>query len=397
MLEKFLNAIKTYICRIIFKYEIENDKWIFSSTDNNKFNYNSKYIFEYILYNEPQITPYYIINENTLRKELKEKYGDQYFITTKSISGILTVLSSRVWMTSAGLPLYGIGLGKQRIIVNLWHGVPLKKIALMENNYGALKKLYFKKIFSDNYTYILTTSDRLVKIMKDSFAVNEDKIKVWGQPRNDILLEEKNLDVIKMLYPNFNGNQKLILYAPTYRDYGDVKLFPFDDYNKNVLNQFLEENNSYLLIRTHIYEDSNNNIDRYLDNRIKILDNKIVDDIMDVLNLFDVLITDYSSIYIDYLLLDRPMIFIPYDKKEYLNKRGMNFEYDEVTPGYKPQNMIQFLQSLNMILKNKDEFRESRKLINSMFNDIRKPCSKDICSYIKEDIKNYEIGKRNEE
>lgn len=387
MWEKFLNLIKTQICRIIFRYKIEDDKWIFSSTDNKKFNYNSKYIFEYIIHNEPEIKPYYIINDDSLRKKMQDKYGEKYFITTKKISGILNVLSAKVWITSAGLPLYGVGLGKRRIIVNLWHGVPLKKIALMENNYGILKKFYFKKIFSENYTYVSTTSNELVDIMKDSFAVDKDKIKVWGQPRNDFILKErkgKNLDIIKTIYPDFCENEKLILYAPTYREYGDVKLFPFDDYNKNILNQFLQENNARLLIRTHICENSN--IDMYLDSRVKILDHKMIDDIMELLNLFDVLITDYSSIYIDYLLLDRPIIFIPYDKQEYLNKRGMNFEYDKVTPGYKPENMEEFLQSLNKILLNKDEFKEDRKLTNDIFNDIRTPCSKNICSYIKKNI-----------
>lgn len=387
MWEKFLNLIKTQICRIIFRYKIEDDKWIFSSIDNKKFNYNSKYIFEYIIHNEPEIKPYYIINDDSLRKKMQDKYGEKYFITTKKISGILNVLSAKVWITSAGLPLYGVGLGKRRIIVNLWHGVPLKKIALMENNYGILKKFYFKKIFSENYTYVSTTSNELVDIMKDSFAVDKDKIKVWGQPRNDFILKErkgKNLDIIKTIYPDFCENEKLILYAPTYREYGDVKLFPFDDYNKNILNQFLQENNARLLIRTHICENSN--IDMYLDSRVKILDHKMIDDIMELLNLFDVLITDYSSIYIDYLLLDRPIIFIPYDKQEYLNKRGMNFEYDKVTPGYKPENMEEFLQSLNKILLNKDEFKEDRKLTNDIFNDIRTPCSKNICSYIKKNI-----------
>ena len=50
---------------------------------------------------------------------------------------------------------------------------------------------------------------------------------------------------------------------------------------------------------------------------------------MDIADIFDILITDYSSIYIDYLLLDRPLIFLPYDKEQYLKGRGMNFEYDK--------------------------------------------------------------------
>ena len=60
----------------------------------------------------------------------------------------------------------------------------------MENNVSWLTRLYFKHIFSNNYTHILTTSKFLVPIMKESFGVTEDKIKVWGQPRNDALFRE---------------------------------------------------------------------------------------------------------------------------------------------------------------------------------------------------------------
>lgn len=389
MLKKFLNLIKTQICRIIFYYKIEDDIWIFSSINNEKFNYNSKYMFEYVLNYEPNIKPYYIINDDILRKQMKERYGDEYFIDTKDINGILKVLSARVWLTSAGLPLYGFGLGKRRIIVNLWHGVPLKRIALMENNYGIIKKVYFKGIFSNNYRYILTTSSKLITIMKNSFGVDENKIKVWGQPRNDILFKEPNKSIIQSSCPDINKYEKIILYAPTYRKYKNTMLFPFDDYNKNELNVFLKNNNAIIFIKTHIDEKAS--VCKYIDDRVRVLDEEIIDDIMDVLNIFDILITDYSSIYIDYLLLKRPIIFLPYDKKEYLFKRGMNFEYDEVTPGYKPKSMKEFLEALNMIFENKDIFEKERKLINSIFNDIMEPCSKKICSYIKNEI--VELGK----
>lgn len=384
MLGKLLNLIKTQICRVIFDYKIEDDIWIFSSIDNEKFNYNSKYMFEYVLSYEPNIKPYYVINDDMLRKQMQERYGDEYFINTKDINGILKVLSARVWLTSAGLPLYGFGLGKRRIIVNLWHGIPLKRIALMENNYGIIKKIYFKNIFSNNYRYISTTSNKLITIMKNSFGVNENKIKVWGQPRNDILFMEQNKKIIQSSCPDINKYERIILYAPTYREYKDTILFPFDDYNKNELNVFLENNNAIVFIKTHIAETAN--ICKYVDDRVRVLDEEIVDDIMEVLNIFDILITDYSSIYIDYLLLERPIVFLPYDKEEYLTKRGMNFEYDKVTPGYKPKSMKEFLESLSMIFENKDIFEKERKLINSTFNDIKEPCSEKICSYIKNDI-----------
>ena len=384
MMDKILNLIKTQICRIIFNCKIEDNIWIFSSTNNRKFNYNSKYMFEYILSNEPEIKPYYVINDDILRKQMQEKYGDEYFINTKNAKGILKVLSARVWLTSAGLPLYGFGLGKRRIIVNLWHGVPLKKIALMENNYGIIKKIYFKKIFSNNYRYILTTSNKLTTIMKNSFGVNENKIKVWGQPRNDVLFKGQNKKIIQSSYPDINKYERIILYAPTYREYKDTMLFPFDDYSKNQLNMFLQDKKAIIFIKTHIDETANTS--EYIDDRVRLLNEDMIEDIMVVLNTFDVLITDYSSIYIDYLLLERPMIFLPYDKDEYLTKRGMNFEYDKVTPGYKPKSMKEFLESLNMIFEKEDIFEKERKSINSLFNDIKEPCSAKICSYIKHDI-----------
>jgi len=220
--------------------------------------------------------------------------------------------------------------------------------------------------------------------MKNSFGVNENKIKVWGQPRNDVLFKGQNKKIIQSSYPDINKYERIILYAPTYREYKDTMLFPFDDYSKNQLNMFLQDKKAIIFIKTHIDETANTS--KYIDDRVRLLDEDMVDDIMVVLNTFDVLITDYSSIYIDYLLLERPMIFLPYDKDEYLTKRGMNFEYDKVTPGYKPKSMKEFLESLNMIFENEDIFEKERKSINSLFNEIKEPCSAKIFSYIKHDI-----------
>lgn len=77
--------------------------WIFSSTDNRHYNYNSRYLFEYVKDNLPEITPRFVINDPNLRAELSAEYGSQYFIETESASGIRYVLNAGVWFTSAGL------------------------------------------------------------------------------------------------------------------------------------------------------------------------------------------------------------------------------------------------------------------------------------------------------
>lgn len=352
--------------------------WLFSSTDNSHYNYNSRYLFEYVKENLPEITPLFVINDPELRNSLSSKYGKQYFIETESIQGIRQALSAGVWFTSAGLPAYGIGLHKKRLIINLWHGVPLKKIALLDPNLKKAARIYFKKIFSENYTYILTTSHELIPLMARSFAVSEDKIKVWGQPRNDGLFQKNDCrEILGQLFPDLPEYTKTVLYAPTFRDYGQVQLFPFKDFDQKQLEAFLDEKNMLLFIRTHVAEQGS--AAPYLGKRIRFLGNEQAEDVTGILNIFDCLITDYSSIYIDYLLTDKPMIFLPYDRQQYLDGRGMNFDYDDVTPGPKPETFNDFLDALS---PKEDFWKSERTRVNRLFNEIQHPCAADICNKV---------------
>ena len=352
--------------------------WLFSSTDNSHYNYNSRYLFEYVKENLPEITPLFVINDPELRNSLSSKYGKQYFIETESIQGIRQALSAGVWFTSAGLPAYGTGLHKKRLIINLWHGVPLKKIALLDPNLKKAARIYFKKIFSENYTCILTTSHELIPLMARSFAVSEDKIKVWGQPRNDGLFQKNDCrEILGQLFPDLPEYTKTVLYAPTFRDYGQVQLFPFKDFDQKQLEAFLDEKNMLLFIRTHVAEQGS--AAPYLGKRIRFLGNEQAEDVTGILNIFDCLITDYSSIYIDYLLTDKPMIFLPYDRQQYLDRRGMNFDYDDVTPGPKPETFNDFLDALS---PKEDFWKSERTRVNRLFNEIQHPCAADICNKV---------------
>lgn len=352
--------------------------WLFSSTDNSHYNYNSRYLFEYVKENLPEITPLFVINDPELRNSLSSKYGKQYFTETESIQGIRQALSAGVWFTSAGLPAYGTGLHKKRLIINLWHGVPLKKIALLDPNLKKAARIYFKKIFSENYTCILTTSHELIPLMARSFAVSEDKIKVWGQPRNDGLFQKNDCrEILGQLFPDLPEYTKTVLYAPTFRDYGQVQLFPFKDFDQKQLEAFLDEKNMLLFIRTHVAEQGS--AAPYLGKRIRFLGNEQAEDVTGILNIFDCLITDYSSIYIDYLLTDKPMIFLPYDRQQYLDGRGMNFDYDDVTPGPKPETFNDFLDALS---PKEDFWKSERTRVNRLFNEIQHPCAADICNKV---------------
>lgn len=376
---KAKNLLLTECLTHFGRIKTDSHIWLFSSTDNRHYNYNSRYLFEYVKDHLTDITPLFVINDPILREKLSKEYGRQYFIETESISGIRTALKAGVWFTSAGLPAYGTGLCKNRLIINLWHGVPLKKIALMDPNLKKAARIYFQRIFSDNYTCVLTTSHRLIPLMAQSFHICEDKIKVWGQPRNDGIFQTNDRTrLLAEIFPDLPDYQKAILYAPTFRDYGNVQLFPFDDFDKDLLEEFLEQHQMLLFIRTHVAEQAS--AASYLGKRIRFLGNQEAEDVTGILNIFDCLITDYSSIYIDYLLTDKPMIFLPYDRAQYLDGRGMNFDYDEVTPGPKPENFAQFLDCL---ATDTDSWASERQRVNLLFNEIQEPCAEKICQNIR--------------
>jgi len=81
------------------------------------------------------------------------------------------------------------------------------------------------------------------------------------------------------------------------------------------------------------------------------------------------LITDYSSIYFDYLLLDRPIIFAPFDKKVYIQEdREFYFDYDKVTPGPQAINWNEVMQAIETFTINPKSYTREREIIKNKFH-----------------------------
>lgn len=389
MWEKVTNLMKTMFARLTFRGEPSPECWVFSSVHNRTFNYNSSYLFLYVKEHCPEIHPYYVMNDDKKREELGEKYGKEYFLDGKTMAGIRKILSCKVWFTSTAPPLYGVGFRKKYVILNLWHGIPLKKIGMEQKNLSWFTRKYYKYLFADNYEGVVTTSSHLVHIMSRSFLVEPERIKVWGQPRNDVLFSSNSEG--KGLEEVFSGElppyEKVVLYAPTFRDHEPTQLFPFQDMDRERLCQWLEEKKIFLCIRLHLYDQTGYQWIQELDrtgSRIRFLNEDRTVDIMEALKEFDLLITDYSSIYMDYLLTGKPILFLPYDQEAYLKERGMNFPYDQVTPGPKPKTFQEFLNSMEDLLYNHDGYVRQRESVNNFLNEIQRPCCADICKYTRE-------------
>lgn len=374
--------IVTLICLVV--RDRNKNNWILSSSFNNKFNYNSKYFFEFLL-TKTNINAFYVIDDRNERERLNTIYNCNRFIGSNSIKEIIFIVKSNVWLISAGLVLEGIGLHRNRVIVNLWHGIPLKRIVLLENRKSYFYKVIFRMLYSRNYTHITTTSNAFIPIMAKSFGVTEKTIKVWGQPRTDQLLKNE-IDDNKLVkeITVARTKKRIILYAPTYRN-NPTKFFPFSDFSVDNLNSFLEENKLFLYIKPHQSEE--NHAIRYESSNIHIINDNEIDDIIDVLKTIDLLITDYSSIYIDYLLTLRPMLFLPYDYESYHSERGFNIDYFKHTPGPKPKNFDEFKSEIITLLTENNYYFSERVKMNEYFNSFKGNSSETIYSSILSELK----------
>jgi CDP-glycerol glycerophosphotransferase len=101
-------------------------------------------------------------------------------------------------------------------------------------------------------------------------------------------------------------------------------------------------------------------------NNVLLIDS--VSDVYPILPLVNILVTDYSSIYFDFLLLDKPIIFFPYDIEKYLKQdREFYFNYDEVTPGVKVRSIEELVRCIEATLHNDDHYAEIRKKLADRF------------------------------
>lgn len=363
---RLMNFIRGIIFSFIYIFIKKNKKRIiFTSTGNTKYDHNSKYLFEYFLKYYPDFDVKYVINEPNLKNNLEEKIG-KYFISTNSIEGILYSLKAYTWITSSiELPVGGIFQRINRLVIHLGHGTPLKNIGFLEKNISTLKKVYYILI-KNNFSYVLSTSYDFDKIMSKFLNIPLKRIFTNGQPRLDSIFEKKE-DILNRVF-KVEKNMRNILYAPTWRQDSETKLFPFSDFNEKEIENFLEDNKINIFLRVH--PDFETEIDEKLlkIKGIYVLNSKVVKDISEYLSCFDLLITDYSSIFIDYLLLDKPILFLPYDFENYNKEIGFTVDYMSHTPGPKSYTFKSFKNEIIELLNNNEYFYKERIKNKTFYN-----------------------------
>lgn len=264
---------------------------------------------------------------------------------------------------------------KRQISVCLWHGTMLKRICAMNERE---KNMPRKKQFR----YFISPSSFYVNFYCKSFLCKPKDILTCGYPRNDFLFQET--DILKRL-SIINDKNKLIVYMPTFRNPIGGEYSDSDDNHFNLINitsekslqdlsNFLIQEKVFLIIKWHP-SDSRQIYHINLPNIITLTNKDITKTGLQTYHLLhyaDALITDYSSVFCDFMLLDRPIAFDISDIDSYSQKRGLVFDNPiEFMPGYILKNKLDFITFINDISKNIDKSKEKRTELFPIFNDFK--------------------------
>ena len=292
-----------------------------------------------------------------LKKDNRVKFVSIY-------RGLYYFLTSKYFFYSFGK--YPIKPSRNQMVVNLWHGMPLKKIGNLEEGLERVDYNFFTKLVS--------SSDFFTPIMKATFNANDEQMLLVGNIRNDeIFVEKKDKNIIWM--PTYRNSKN-------YHDSQDAIIFSLDDTEFSKVNKLLLEYEYHLYIKLHPLEESHFKFKNNYSN-IHMLSEETISQHYGTLYKFlgttSALITDYSSVFLDYYLLNRPVAFTINDYEEYKENRG--FVFDDVKSlmvGPTVSNFDDLLEFLNSVMKSEDEFYFERNEINSKVNSIQRDFTKTL-------------------
>lgn len=273
-------------------------------------------------------------NLDYIKKEFDKRgnYEFHFFYKDKLSFGSFKKLASSkyVFLNDNFFPLAFMNFKPETIVVQLWHAPGASK------KFGGSVDFESREILSkisENTDFLIVTSEKIKDYYSEAFQMPISKIRALGLPRMDYYFENHDLDKLKQDFCRRYGvssDKKIILYAPTFRDeerYNNV--FNYLDLDK--FNQVLGD--EYVLaLRLHpkirnFYKDDISSQGKYID--VSGFESE-----QELMLLSDMMITDYSSIMIEYAILNRPILFFTYDLEDYLaNERGFYYDFKATVPG----------------------------------------------------------------
>lgn len=320
---------------------------------NDELSDNSEALYEYLM-KEEYYKKYKIYCSLKNYKNYESPYPQKVkFIFP--VSGIWHyMLSKYVFYSMGKVPIKPT---KKQVVIYLTHGIPLKKSVDYKNG--------------DFFTYMSVTSEFFRGEIAKSYECPKSKICICGEPKTDRMFKHgENQD-----------KTKLIIWAPTFRQsdylgYDDSQLSTFLPFINNDewedFNEILREKNVKIIAKLHPVQSLRGFSDAIYSN-LEIYSDKAFKEkgmeLYDLLGKSNALIADYSSVYLEYLLLDKPIGFALADYEEYKDTRGFVLGNQiDYMPGRKIYNCEDLYEYIDDVINNRDPYKREREEMRNLFH-----------------------------
>lgn len=304
----------------------------------------------------------WVVEDHEGNRVIMEQYSDYKnvkFVEYLSNEYFYYLACAKILVNNSTFPSF-FTKKENQIYINTWHGVPLKRMGYDEAEGNLVAANTVRNFLAADY--LLAPCDYQADIYKSAFKLDgifRGKLVVEGQPRNDLIYSadsEKIIRKMESLGVAIEPDKKIILYAPTWKgkSFQDPQV-DIDAYFEffALLESKLPKEEYQILIKPHqaVYNKVKN------DDR---MNGKFVPAIMDaneVLAVTDILVADYSSIYFDFMVTGRPILFYIPDIEEYRSYRGLYLPLEDL-PGPQTEELSKIPEWILSIDQIKNEFHQ---------------------------------------
>lgn len=378
--------IVKYLLRIFYNgfcllFKVHENKVTFASYRSNRLKDNLYYVYHEIGNKYPSY------KRHILFRTLDSKFFGKIIYVFHMIHACYHLATSRIFIVDDYyFPLYVLRLRKNVEVIQLWHSSgALKKFGLstVGKPYGPSES-YLKHVnVHGNYSKVFVSTKNVIPYYSEAFGMSRDRIYPLGVPRTDYFFKKNQIKRMRTLfyknYPKSLG-KKIVLYAPTFRGKSHQQGSFECPFNLEYMQQHMKSD-FVLLIHLHPYMQKDFFIPDHLSDFVINIESNFT--IMELLALTDVLITDYSSVFIDFSLLERPMIFFANDLEEYTKERDFYYDYDKLIPGPKVNDTKTLV---NIIMKNEFDKQQIKYFSDYFFDHKDGKATERIVQHIMKDM-----------
>ena len=263
------------------------------------------------------------------------------------------------------VPIFNtLRLSKKTKLIQVWHaGEGFKAVGY--SRFGMKSSPHPEGNCHKKYDYAITGSERLVDVYSEAFGLPRKYILPLGMARLDGFLDEATVaskrEKFYEAHPELAG-KKLILFAPTFRGTGQKHAhYDYEMLDMKKIYEFCGDEYVWMF-KMHPFTKNKPDIPAEYSSRILDLDK--THELNDLFYVSDILITDYSSAYFEFALINRPILFYTYDREVYEIVRGVHKDIKQTAPG----KVCDTFDELIDALENKDyEFEKTQKFREENF------------------------------